>query len=49
MNDDFIPGGSQCWVLFAARVPLVMIIFGVIFLVNLGYSDEGQWDEGQWT
>ena len=34
MNSSFLPGSSHFWVFFAIALPLVLIVFGIVFIAN---------------
>ncbi|KAL8794630.1 MAG: hypothetical protein Q9195_002826 [Heterodermia aff. obscurata] len=43
MSDKFLPGAKLFWIYFAVTIPLVPVVFGVAFLVTLGYGDDSEW------
>ena len=43
MSDKFLPGANLFWIYFAVTIPLVPVVFGVAFLITLGYGDDGEW------
>ena len=43
MSDKFLPGAKSFWIYFAVTIPLVPVIFGVAFLITLGYGDDSEW------
>ena len=49
MNGDFLPGASLFWIYFAIAVPLIVFVFGVAFLVNMGYGVNGEWSLKHWA
>ena len=49
MGGDYSPGGSQFWIYFAIAIPLTMCVFGVVFLVKIGYGVDGEWSLKHWT
>lgn len=48
MSADYLPGAPGFWVYIVVAVPLVGIVFVVVFLVNLGYDGNGDWSVKQW-
>jgi hypothetical protein len=44
MNDQYLPGTASFWIYFAVSIPLILAVFFVAFLINLGYDAEGDWD-----
>ena len=49
MSGDYSPGGSQFWIYFAIAIPLILGVFGVVFLVKMGYGVDGEWSLKHWT
>lgn len=49
MNGDYLPGGPQFWIYFAIAIPLILCVYGVVFLVKIGYGMDGEWSLKQWT
>ena len=43
MSDKFLPGARLFWIYFAVTIPLVPAVFGVAFLITLGYGDDSEW------
>ena len=43
MSDKFLPGAKSFWIYFAVTIPLVPVVFGVAFLITLGYGDDSEW------
>lgn len=45
MSDKFLPGAKLFWIYFAVTIPLVLVpvVFGVAFLITLGYGDDSEW------
>ena len=48
MSERFLPGPGQFWVYITVSLPLVALVFFVVFLINLGYSSDGEWSSRQW-
>jgi hypothetical protein len=48
MNGDFLPGSSLFWVYFAIAIPIILCVFGVVFLVSMGYGVDGGWSLKTW-
>ena len=48
MSGDYSPGGSQFWIYFAIAIPLILCVFGAVFLVKMGYGVDGEWSRKQW-
>ena len=48
MSERFLPGPGQFWVYMVVAVPLVALVFVVVFLINLGYGKDGEWSSKQW-
>ena len=48
MSGDYSPGGSQFWIYFAIAIPLILCVFGVVFLIRMGYGVDGEWSHKQW-
>lgn len=44
MDDPFLPGTASFWIYFAVSIPLIVAVFLVALLINLGYDSEGEWD-----
>ena len=49
MSGDYSPGGSLFWIYFAIAIPLILCVFGVVFLVKMGYGVDGEWSFKHWT
>lgn len=49
MNGDFLLGASLFWMYLALVVPLIVCVFGVTFLVNMGYEVNGEWSLKHWA
>ena len=49
MGGDYLPGGSQFWIYFAIAIPMILCVFGVVFLVKMGYGVDGEWSVKHWT
>ena len=49
MSGDYSPGGSLFWIYFAIAIPLILCVFGVVFLVKMGYGVDGEWSLKHWT
>jgi Mg2+ and Co2+ transporter CorA len=43
MGDRFSPGSDQFWVFWAVSVPLVLGVFVVAWVMQLGYDDAAVW------
>ncbi|KAG8528225.1 uncharacterized protein KY384_007142 [Bacidia gigantensis] len=43
MSEKYLPGGSFFWVYIAVAVPLVLLVFGAVSLINMGYGADGEW------
>jgi CorA-like Mg2+ transporter protein len=43
MSDRFSPGSDQFWVFWAVSVPLVLSVFVVAWVMQLGYDDAAVW------
>ncbi|KAL2040364.1 hypothetical protein N7G274_006807 [Stereocaulon virgatum] len=41
MNGNMLPGSSLLWVYFAIAIPIMLCIFGVVFLAGMGYGVDG--------
>ena len=41
MNEEYQPGASHFWIYFAIAIPLILSVFGVVFLVDTGL--DGKW------
>ncbi len=48
MSGDYLPGESQFWVYFVIAIPLILGVFGVVFLVKMGYGVDGEWSLKHW-
>ena len=48
MSGDYSPGASQFWIYFAIAIPLILCVFGVVFLVKMGYGIDGEWSFKHW-
>ena len=48
MSGDYLPGASQFWIYFAIAIPLILCVFGVVFLVKMGYGVDGEWSLRHW-
>ena len=48
MSGDFSPGASQFWIYFAISIPLILCVFGVVFLIKMGYGVDGEWSLEHW-
>ena len=47
MSEDFLPGATLFWIYIAVAVPLVLLVFAVVFLINMGYGTDGEWSSKQ--
>ena len=47
MGEKFLPGAAYFWVFVAVAIPLVLIVFAVVFLINMGYGADGEWSSKQ--
>lgn len=43
MNEQYLPGGSKFWLYFAISLPLIFVVFFVVWLLQLGYDSDGRW------
>lgn len=43
MSENFLPGATSFWIYIAVAIPLVLLVFGVVFLINMGYDTDGEW------
>ena len=43
MNDKYLPGETQFWIYFVLAVPLVLAVFGAMYLVKMGSDANGAW------
>jgi hypothetical protein len=43
MGDDYLPGRDQFWVFFAVAIPLIILIFAIAELIDLGHGRDGVW------
>ena len=48
MSERFLPGPGQFWVYITVSLPLVALVFFVVFLINLGYDADGEWSSEKW-
>ena len=48
MSERFLPGPGQFWVYITVSIPLMGLVFFVVFLINLGYGTDGEWSTKQW-
>lgn len=48
MSGDYLPGASLFWMYFAIAIPLILCVFGVVFLVKMGYGMDGEWSLKRW-
>lgn len=44
MSDGYLPGKGQFWIFIAVSFPLVIVVFMVTFLFDLGYDTDGVWN-----
>ena len=44
MNDQYLPGTASFWIYFAVSIPLIVSVFLVAFLIDLGYDNGGEWN-----
>jgi hypothetical protein len=44
MGEDYLPGKSSFWTFFAVSLPMVLFVFGIAVLLDLGYDEKGNWD-----
>ena len=47
MSEKFLPGATYFWVFITVAVPLVLLVFVVVFLINMGYDADGEWSSKQ--
>lgn len=43
MNDRYLPGTGLFWVYWVIALPLIILVFLVVAVINLGFDDEGGW------
>ena len=43
MSEKFLPGATLFWIYIVVAIPLIILVFGVVFLINLGYGADGEW------
>jgi hypothetical protein len=43
MNDRYLPGTGFFWVYWAVALPLIILVFLAVAVINLGFDDEGGW------
>ena len=43
MSEDFLPGATLFWIYIVVAIPLILLVFGVVYLINLGYDTDGEW------
>lgn len=48
MSERFLPGPGKFWIYVAVAVPLMALIFVVVFLINLGYTIDGELSLKHW-
>ena len=48
MSGDYLPGASHFWIYFVIAVPLILCVFGAVFLVKMGYAVDGEWSLRHW-
>jgi len=48
MSERFLPGPGQFWIYVAVATPLMVLVFVIVFLINLGYGTDGEWSSKQW-
>jgi hypothetical protein len=47
MNEQYLPSGMRFWVYFAICIPLVALLFFVVYVLHMGYDDNGCWSFGR--
>ena len=43
MSEKFLPGANYFWIYVVVAIPLVLVVFGLVFLINMGYGADGEW------
>jgi hypothetical protein len=43
MGDEYLPGERRFWTFFAVSIPLILIIFAIAGLVDIGYGRDSVW------
>jgi len=43
MNDRYLPGTGLFWVYWVIALPLIILVFLVVAVINLGFDDQGGW------
>jgi hypothetical protein len=43
MNDRYLPGTGLFWIYWAVALPLIILVFLAVAVINLGFDDEGGW------
>lgn len=43
MSEEYLPGKKDFWVFFSVSIPIVVVVFIIAFVIDLGYDVDGNW------